>query len=96
MRRDDMDTCNIKMCAHKLTEGLHNNVSNPLRLAWCTVRFNKSSQSHLGRKCCYRSRQRLDSPASSTIPTADEFNHSATGTLHRHGNATCHTLHTAL
>jgi len=54
-----------------------------------------SPQSHLGRVCRYPSRQRLDSPTSCAIPTADESNHSAKGMLHLHGNATC-TLYVTL
>jgi len=49
--------------------------------------------SHLGRACHYPSWQKKDSLASCdtscAIPTADESNHSAMGTLHQHGNATC-------
>jgi len=63
------------------------------------MQYNITSQpqSHLGRAHHYTSWKRLlDSPASCTIPTADESNHSATGTLHRHGNATCLICYTAL
>ena len=56
---------------------------------YCDDAKQSPPQSHLGRGHRYPSRQRLDSPASCAIPTADESNHSATGTLHIHGNATC-------
>jgi len=64
-----------------------------LKLTRFVTRLTSPPQSHLGRTRRYPSRQRLDLLASCAtscvIPTADESNHSATGTLHPHGNATC-------
>jgi len=54
---------------------------------------NKSSESHFKRARCHPSWQRMHSPTSCaticTMPSADESNHSAAGTLHPHCSATC-------
>ena len=55
--------------------------------------LNKSSPKSFEKSALLPSWQRMDWPAlcatSCTIPTADETNHSATGTLHPHANARC-------